>query len=334
MTRKLGIAVVGYGGIAELHTRITAQEGHTLKWLIGRRADPSAAFAAKHGFAHHGTDLQQALADPEVDAVVLCTPNDQHAGQAHQCLAAGKHVLVEIPLAMSLTEGEQLAALARSTGLTLMVAHTHRYLGAMRRVRERVLGGEMRFDHIIARYLLLRRDNIGSSGYVRSWTDSLLWHHAQHSTDMVLWLLGVGESSHVNVTFMQALPDPLRGTPLELSIVLRTDQDQIGTIATSYNNDIGQVYDYFLTGPGESLAIEQNVLRNREGILFDLGTDSAEPDCRVLQNREFFAAVREERPAAISADSVLPTLRVLQRVQDMYDEHVPAGATHPVVATV
>lgn len=323
--KPLRVAIVGYGQIAELHTSITAREGHRLSWLVGRRREPTEAFARRHGFARSTTSLDTALADPEVDAVILCTPNDQHAGQALRCLEAGKHALVEIPLAMSYVEGERVAELARATGLTVMVAHTHRYLGAMRRVRERVAAGEATFHHIIARYLLLRRENVGSSGYVRSWTDNLLWHHAHHSTDIVLWLLGVQAADEVEVALAQIRPDPKAGTPLELTLVLHTANDQLGTIAASYNNDMGQIYDYFLTGPGETLRIEQNVLRDRGGILFDQRADPAEVDGRVLQNREFFAAVREHRPAAISADSVLPALRVLQRAQDQYDAGTALG---------
>lgn len=320
------VAIVGYGQVATQHTRIIGAEGHTLAWLIGRLPDRAAAFAATFGFARHGTDLQQALADPALDAVIVCSPNGQHAGQARACLDAGKHVLVEIPLAMSYAEGRHLADLARSRGLTLMVAHTHRYQGAMRQVRDMVENGDEAFGNIIGRYLLMRRRNVGSSGYVRSWTDSLLWHHANHALDMVLWLLGVDEPGQAEISSMLALPDPNQGTPLDLSLTLRTRRDQLGVVAMSYNNDAPLLYDFYLTGGGRSFAIENGQLRDRSGVLYDPTDEQASDLDRVLQDREFFDAIRSGRPPATSADAVLPALELLQRAQDSYDAWRPAGA--------
>ncbi|MER8072277.1 Gfo/Idh/MocA family oxidoreductase [Streptomyces sp. NPDC094034] len=319
------MAVAGYGQIAALHTQRLAGDGHRLEWLIGRVPERTAAFAREYGYARHTTALHEALADPRLDAVVLGTPNGVHAAQAAACLEAGKHVLVEIPLAMSYAEGRRLAEMARRTGLTLMVAHTHRFHGAMRWVRERVVSGELSFENIVARYLLLRRENVGSSGYVRSWTDSLLWHHGQHAADMVLWLLGVDEPDRVQVAAMVAEPDPKLGVPLDLSILLRTRRDQLGTVAMSYNSDLGATYDFALMGRGETLFIENRVLRNRDGVLYEPGNQ----DSGLLQDREFIAAIREGRPSAVDADAVLPAMELLQRVEDSTGVQTGRGGQTP-----
>lgn len=311
MSGGLRFAVAGYGQIATAHTGRLARDGHHLEWVVGRLPDRTADFAQRYGYRRHTTDLAQALADPRVDAVVLGTPNAVHAEQAAACLAAGKHVLVEIPLAMSYTEGRQLAELAQRTGLTLMVAHTHRFHGAMRWIRERVASGALEFDHIVARYLLLRRENIGSSGYVRSWTDSIVWHHGQHAVDMVLWLLGVDQPGTVQVAAVAAEPDPVLGAPLDLSILLRTARNQLGNVAMSYNSELPQTYDFALMGRGETLFIENRVLRNRHGVLHHPG----DFDSGLAQDREFVAALREGRPPAVGAADVLPALDALQRIQ-------------------
>ncbi len=334
MPEPLRLAVVGYGAIADLHTRIMAREGHRLAWLVGRVPERTAAFAGKYGFARHTTDLTQALHDPDVDAVILCTPNEQHAPQAAACLAAGKHVLVEIPLAMSYAEGRALAETARRENLTLMVAHTHRFQGAMRQVREAVVDGRLHPHSLTARYFLIRRDDVGSSGYVRSWTDSLLWHHGQHSTDMALWLLGIDEPGQVTeVTPVFSRPDPVQHSPLDITLVLRTVSDQLATIALSYNSFLN-VYDYVVVGHEETLAIEAGVLRDVHGIRYGNSHERAVPEhlSRVLQNREFVDAVRAARPASISADSVLPALEVLQKAQDAYDARPDPDARHPIPA--
>lgn len=328
MTDRMRVAVVGYGQVAALHARIIGGQGHLLEWVIGRRPDQTRAFGTEFGFARHGTDLDAALADAAVDAVVLCTPNDQHAGQARACLQAGKHVLVEIPLAMSYPQARELAALARTRDLTLMVAHTHRYQGAMRQLRELVVNGDVTFCSVISRYLLMRRRNVGSTGYVRSWTDSLLWHHANHALDIVLWLLGVAEPGQAEIASMLALPDSNLRTPFDLSLIVRTRTDQLGTVAMSYNNDASLVYDFYLTGAGRSYAIENGTLRDRTGVLYDASAEQEADTDRVLQDQEFFAAIRAGRPALTSAEAVFPALELLQRVQDSYDAWRPADATH------
>src|SRR5687768_10497038 len=133
MPEPLKIALVGYGQIARSHTRTMTREGHKLRWVIGRVPEWTEAFAQGHNFEKPSTHLADALSDPAVDAVILCTPSEQHAEQTEQCLSAGKHVLVEIPLAMSFAEGQRLADQARAAKLAVMVAHTHRYQGAIRR---------------------------------------------------------------------------------------------------------------------------------------------------------------------------------------------------------
>jgi 2-hydroxy-4-carboxymuconate semialdehyde hemiacetal dehydrogenase len=329
-TSPLTIAIVGYGQIARSHTRIMKQEGHRLAWLVGRVPERTAAFAQEHGFERHSTRLDDALADPAVEAVILCTPSEQHAAQTERCLRAGKHALVEIPLAMTYAEGRALADLARQTGLTVMVAHTQRYYPAMRRAKEMITSGRLTLHSVVARYTFLRRENVGASGYVRSWTDNLLWHHGQHATDMALWLLGVEEPGQVDVTSMTALPDQQLGIPLDLSLIFRTRRDQLGTVAMSYNAHIS-LGDYLLVGREDTLLISNGVLSNRTGVLFDPKQDpSEERGGGLLQNREFVAAVREQRQPAISADAVLPALDVLQQAQDVYDRWRPQGAVHPI----
>lgn len=330
MTTPLRVAVVGYGQIARSHTRSFKQDGHELRWLIGRVPEKTAAFAQEHGYTQHSTSLDDALSDEAVDAVVLCTPSEQHAEQTERALMAGKHVLVEIPLAMTYPEGKRLADLARETGKTVLVAHTHRYQGAMQRAKQMITSGQLTLHNVVARYMFLRRENIGANGYVRSWTDNLLWHHGQHATDMCLWLLGVEQPGQVEVTSMLALPNAHLDIPLDLTLVMRTERDQLATVAMSYNSHIS-LYDYVLIGEEDTLLINNGVLSNREGVLYDPKQDQSENrNSGLLQNREFVNAIREGRQPSASADSVLPALEALQKAQDAYDSWRPEGKKHHV----
>ena len=96
------IALAGAGAFGEKHLDgLQKIDGVEIASVISRSAEQAAAVAAKYGAAHSGTDLAEALARDDVDAVILCTPTQMHAAQAIACMEAGKHVQVEIPLADS-----------------------------------------------------------------------------------------------------------------------------------------------------------------------------------------------------------------------------------------
>src|SRR5439155_1795908 len=153
---------------------------------VGRRPEATEAFAREWGFEHRTLSLEEALGRPGLDAVVICSPSEQHAGQAEKALAAGKHALVEIPLAMSLADAERVTALAERSGLRLMVAHTERFFPALHELRRQIEAGELHPHHLDCRWFFLRRSNVNWEGRRRSWTDNLLWHHACHVVDPAL----------------------------------------------------------------------------------------------------------------------------------------------------
>ncbi|NDG98046.1 MAG: gfo/Idh/MocA family oxidoreductase, partial [Proteobacteria bacterium] len=319
-----GLAVVGYGMTATSHTRTFGADGHHLRWLIGRVPERAAAFANEYGYGKHGTDLEAALNDRSVDAVILCTPSEQHEAQALACLDAGKHVLIEIPVAMSAAGAARVADRTRASGLSAMVAHTHRYHPGIRTAHAEIAAGRLSLSNIVARYMFLRRENVGASGYRRSWTDNLLWHHGCHATDLVMHLLGASSSAQVEVASIIATPDASVGAPLDLSIVLRTADDRLATIAMSYNAHLSR-YDYVLIGREDTMEIRDGNLKERHGVPAEVpGADTANsPSPVVLQNREFHASILEGRPPSISPDSVLPAMEVLQIAQDAADALAP-----------
>jgi 2-hydroxy-4-carboxymuconate semialdehyde hemiacetal dehydrogenase len=310
----LRAAIIGYGTTANSHARILRAEGVDLASVVGRLPDQTAAFAAQHGIPHHTTDLAESLAQPDIDAVVICSPSEAHAGQTEQALRAGKHVLVEIPLAMRYPAAEHLARLAAERGLTLMVAHTHRYGPAIQEVKRRITDGRLTVHNIISRYVFLRRENVDLTGRRRSWTDNLLWHHGCHATDMCLWLLGETEPGQVDVAANVAQPDAKMGIPMDLSILLRTRGDALASVNMSYNSHLC-LYDYLIVGHEESLLVSEGRLVGTDGVILDPAWEANGPRPATLQDREFLAAVRERRQPAISATSVLPAMWALEQAQ-------------------
>ena len=332
MSAPLTLAVVGYGMTALSHGRTFGADGHRLRWLVGRVPERAEAFAREHGYDRHGTSLDEALGDPAVDAVVLCTPSDQHEAQALSCLDAGKHVLIEIPVAMSLAGARRVAETARRSGRVAMVAHTHRYHPGVRVAKAEIDAGTLTPHSITARYMFLRRENVGASGYRRSWTDNLLWHHGCHAVDTALWLVGATAGA-VETTSIVALPDAHLGAPLDLALVMRTATDRLVSVSMSYNSHLSR-YDYVVVGNEDTIEIRDGVLRDR----FTTGPVEAArenpgPSPVVRQDREFVDAIREGRSAAISPDDVLPAMEALQVAQDAADAVGAATLSHQAAGT-
>ena len=138
------IALFGSGWIADFHARgVLEHPGAELVAAANWREESLAALAERHGIPRTTTDWRELAADPSIDAVVVATPNALHAPQTVACLAAGKHVLVEKPMARTLAECEAMLAAAEESGARLMVAHCWRFHAEVRRLRDRVARGEL-----------------------------------------------------------------------------------------------------------------------------------------------------------------------------------------------
>ena len=117
MTKTLKVALAGAGAFGLRHLdAIKLIDGVETISLIGRELDKTKEAAAKYGVGHVTTDLADTLKLPGLDAVILATPTQMHAAQALQCLKAGKHVQIEIPLADSLKDAEAVVAAQKRAG--------------------------------------------------------------------------------------------------------------------------------------------------------------------------------------------------------------------------
>src|SRR5690606_28030103 len=103
------IILAGAGAFGQKHLDAIKQIGGIeVVSLVGRQLEPTRETAKKYGINHATTDLAEALALPGVEAAILCTPTQLHAAQAIQCMKAGKHVQVEIPLADSWKDAQEV----------------------------------------------------------------------------------------------------------------------------------------------------------------------------------------------------------------------------------
>jgi 2-hydroxy-4-carboxymuconate semialdehyde hemiacetal dehydrogenase len=318
------IAILGYGAIAREHALSIARIGQAepawgvrLAAVMGRLIAPTRTFAGEFGIARATIDLDDLLADPRLDAVIVCSPTDLHAQQTERALRAGKHVLCEIPLATSLAATDRLIELAAASNLRLMVCHTQRYFAPLVAAQRMIAAGEVTPRAMVSRYLLDKRENMGWTGRRRSWTDNLLWHHGCHAVDAALWLLGAEAR---DVTARATPPDPRLRIAMDLAIVLRTTREQLVTVAMSYRA-LPPVHDYLVIADETTLVYANNELRDHARVLVPAGAPMAyDTDALDRQDSAFLAWILTGREPTASARKIRPAMAALQAAQDDLDQ--------------
>jgi 2-hydroxy-4-carboxymuconate semialdehyde hemiacetal dehydrogenase len=307
------IAVAGEGAFGVKHLEAIAQiEGVEVASLVGGNPIETDRVAQRFGVPRWTTELAACLASAEIDAVILATPTPLHAAQAIQCLEAGKPVQVEIPMADNLADAERIVATAERTGLVAMAGHTRRFNPSHRWIHERARAGALTIQQLDVQTFFLRRTNINALGRPRSWTDHLLWHHAAHTVD--LFHYQTGETSRI-ARAIQGPPHPELGIAMDMSIQLQTPSGAICTLSLSFNNDgpLGSVFRY-ICDRGTYVARYDELVDGWDKPVDVSGLDVSSNGVE-LQDRAFFAAVRDGLPPVASVAQVLPAYRVLDRLQ-------------------
>ncbi len=320
MTDPLNVALLGTGRIAELRLApaIIKARGVRLWSVLSRDLARAADFAYRHGAragepAH--SDLGELLADPQLAAVVVATPDALHAEQALAAVRAGKHVLVEKPMVTVVEDGRRLVEAAERAGVTVAVGYHLRWhaghLEVERMVRAGVLG-ELR--HLRAQWAWSATDasNWRASPDVGRW-----WSLAgvgTHCLDTIRWLAvpSCGEVVAVeSVTSRSVWGGPHDETAVA---VLAFESGATAEFCSSiqfeapsrlevYGSDGYAVADRTLTIDGEG------TIRTHEGPL-----PFKPRDPYVGEIEDFVAAVREERPPAVDAREGLRNVEILARI--------------------
>ena len=305
----MNICLVGYGAIAQNHMEALSRLGAVNpRFLVGPRSEPRRAFAEQWKFQHHDAELDDALDDAEVDAVVITSPSALHAPQARAALQAGKHVLLEIPAALDAQEVQQLAQLARRVDRRLMICHTMRYMAAMQHVRGMVRTGQFRLHQIVGFFGTSRRNNTTAAGNPRSWTDNILWHHGAHLVDLAMWMTDCREAGRIACRF--GPPHPTQGI-MDMTLTMTLTGGVLATVTQSYNLSRFRWRVLFIG--------EEDTLEFDAGELTDAAGKVIVPRQSIVdlheQDREFIAAVNEGRDPTTTAEDVLPAMYTLQAAQ-------------------
>ena len=308
------IILAGAGAFGQKHLdAIKLLDGIEVVSVVGREVDKTRAVAAKYGIPHCTAELDEALALPGVEAAILCTPTQLHARQALKCLEHGKHVQVEIPLAASVRDAEEVADTQRRTGLVCMVGHTRRFNPSHQWIRRRIRAGELSIQQMDVQTYFFRRTNTNALGQARSWTDHLLWHHAAHTVDLFAYQAGAA------ISLAHAIQGPIHrelGIAMDMSIQLKSVQGAICTLSLSFNNDgpLGTFFRYICDN-GTYIARYDDLVDGKDQKI-DVSNVDVSLNGIELQDREFFAAIRERREPNASVHQVLPCYRTLGALEE------------------
>src|ERR1700704_1484358 len=306
--RRMKIALAGTGAMGVIHVKALQKiDGVEVVSIAARTDESGKAFADEWKIPFHSTNLEACIDRPGVDAVILTTPSDQHADQTLLALSKGKHVQVEIPMALNLADSERMLAASVAAGKTLMVTHTRRFSSPHREIKRRIREGSFHLHHMVVETYFFRRTNLNMHGQPRSWVDNLLWHHGCHSVDIAQWIL---DDPDWDVWGQKGPTHPELGIPMDLTVAMKSRQGPLFTMAMSFNNKgpFGGFYRYI--GEEDTYKVYRDAMTDSDGK--DVPLDPALAFDR--QDVEFVSAIREGREPESSAASCVPTMALLDRI--------------------
>jgi 2-hydroxy-4-carboxymuconate semialdehyde hemiacetal dehydrogenase len=287
------VCLAGHGAFGIKHLEAMSKiPGVEVVSLAGSNMESAREVAQQWKIPHWTANLGESLAQPGLDAVILTTPTQMHAAQGIECMRAGKHVMIEIPMADSVADSDRLVRTQKETGVVAMAGHTRRFNPSHQWIHKRIRAGELKVLQMDVQTYFFRRTNTNALGKPRSWTDHLLWHHACHTVD----LFGYQTGESISRSFaLQGPKHPTLGIAMDMSIGLKTAAGAICTLSLSFNNDgpLGTFFRYICDN-GTFIARYDELLDGKNNSI-DVSKVDVSMNGIELQDREFFAAIREGR---------------------------------------
>jgi 2-hydroxy-4-carboxymuconate semialdehyde hemiacetal dehydrogenase len=307
------VALAGQGAFGQRHLEAMQQiPGIEVISLTGGRPASTEEIAKKWNIPHWTSDLSESLQQPGVDAVILASPTQVHADQAELVMRAGKHVLIEIPVADSVADSERIVKAQQAAGVVAMAGHVRRFNPSHQWVHKRIEAGELTLQQMDVQTYFFRRTNMNAAGQPRSWTDHLLWHHACHTVDLFMHQTG---EEPVVLNAIQGPMHPELGIAMDMSIQLKVPSGAILALSLSFNNEgpFGSFFRYICDN-GTYKAYYDDLSDGKDNVI-DLSQVDVSMNGIELEDREFFAAIEEKREPKSSVADVLPAMRVLGQLE-------------------
>ncbi|MGC6536580.1 MAG: Gfo/Idh/MocA family oxidoreductase [Candidatus Puniceispirillaceae bacterium] len=311
---KIRIGVAGAAGaFGTKHLEALSQiESCDITTVMTTKKEQAAEVAQTFGASHSFDNFDDFITSDAHDAVILATPTQMHAEQTIKALQAGKHVLVEIPMADSLADAEAMVAMQEQTGLVAMAGHVRRFNPSHQWVNQKMRAGELALQQLDAQTYFFRRTNMNAKGQPRSWTDHLLWHHACHTIDLFLYQTGE------DIAEVHAIQGPQHeelGIAMDMAILMKTPTGKLCTLSLSFNNDgpLGSFFRYICDN-GTYLARYDDLYDGRDNQI-DVSAIDVSMNGIELIDREFIASIFEGREPNSSLRQCLPAMRVMHEIE-------------------
>ncbi|MCE7623605.1 Gfo/Idh/MocA family oxidoreductase [Vibrio fluvialis] len=316
----MNICVVGASGaFGTKHLEALSQiDDVQVTALVGSEVDKMTALGKQYPHAVISDSLSEALKLDNVDAVILATPTHLHASQAIECLEAGKHVLVEIPMADNIEDACRLVETQQRTGLVAVAGHTRRFNPSHQWIHNKIAAGELHIQQMDVQTYFFRRTNTNAKGEARTWTDHLLWHHACHTVDLFQYQTGESASQ---LQAMQGPIHPQLGIAMDMSIGMKVPSGALCTLSLSFNNDgpFGTFFRY-ICEEGTYLARYDDLYDGYENPI-DLSGVAVSNNGIELIDREFIAAIREKREPNSSVLQCLSAMETLHKLEQLLENN-------------
>jgi len=309
---KIALAGQGAFGIKHLEA-IQNIPGIEVVSLAGGRPAGTEEVAKKWKIPHWTSDFGEMLKQPGVEAVIIASPTQVHAAQAIQAMRAGKHVLIEIPIADTLADSEEILSVANQTGVVAMAGHVRRFNPSHQYVHNKITAGELKIQQMDVQTYFFRRTNMNAAGQPRTWTDHLLWHHACHTVDLFQWQTGELPSVAYAV---EGPHHPELKIAMDMGILLKAPKSgSILTLSLSFNNNAQQGSFFRYIGDTGTYKAYYDDLSDGKDNVIDLTKVDVSMNGIELEDREFFAAIKEKRQPKSSVKDCLEAMRTLDRLE-------------------
>jgi 2-hydroxy-4-carboxymuconate semialdehyde hemiacetal dehydrogenase len=310
--------MAGQGAFGQKHLEAVQNiPGIEVVSLAGGSPESTKEVAQRFKIPHWTSNYSESLKQPGVEAVILTTPTQMHARQGIEAMRAGKHVMIEIPMADNLKDSEELVRVQKETGLVAMAGHTRRFNPSHQWVHKRIEAKELSIQQMNVQTYFFRRTNMNAQGKPRSWTDHLLWHHACHTVDLFMYQAGERVSDCYAV---EGPHHPQLGIAMDMGILMKTPSGKVCTLSLSFNNKgpLGTFFRYICDN-GTYIARYDDLLDGEEKKI-DVSKVDVSMNGIELQDREFFAAIRERREPNASVAQALPAMQTLDRLERILRE--------------
>ena len=334
---KIGVGVIGVGVFGENHCRVYTNDPSTeLRAICDLNEPRMAEIAGKFGSPDQYTDYKAMLARDDIDVVSVVTPDFAHRDIAIACAEAGKHILLEKPMATTVEDCQAIKAAVERAGVKLMVDYHNRFNTPVLLTRQAIDKGEL--GRVLMMYVRLSDALYVPTGMLK-WADrsTVAWFLASHGVDLITWLFGSKVKRVYSVSRSVVLKDRGIDTPDFFQTTLELSCGGVAVLETCWilSDSMQSIVDFKVEVVGSRGQVNLNPIQH--GIMVKFTPEKAEmPDVTCAPDvygqplgfalesiRHFIRCVKGEAEILTGCDEGLEVTRVVCAIHESAAKGVP-----------